>query len=463
MSTMKLPEMAEQKPEVRRILEDRTLGHTEAFHIISNSYGSTSPTSVRRYRSAIEWIPAEDLHTEPDKGEDVIKGNAEVTSTGVTFQGVELENFNCQTAKDWTPIFEIFQLDPDEFEIVDDTVKIGTWQQSKALEDGTRDKVQLFSHSARFRRRSKTAISDEQRALWRTELVLRLNDLGPKYARYAEDAGTYLMLISDPQLGKKGTEEAVYNWKRGVLGHIKAIKDLQSSNRGPAAIHLAWEGDETEGVCNNYPGQAFTIEMNLTGQLGLDYDLRMWTLREASTLGLPMSASSVISNHGEWTRDGGKDVVTTRGDNASTHIARQVAKSFKEIEPFGGPKIDWTIGGGDPGIVVTLSGKACYFSHGYIEKGKGPSIEVKTKSAIERQIIGRTDTLGDVPLWFMAHYHHFYSQEFEGRTMFACPALEAERSSEYMLNQYGVWSPPGMLGMLIGRDKKRGWSDLSIF
>jgi hypothetical protein len=138
-------------------------------------------------------------------------------------------------------------------------------------------------------------------------------------------------------------------------------------------------------------------------------------------------------------------------------------KSFKEIEPFGGPKIDWTIGGGDPGIVVNIAGIDCYFSHGYIEKGKGGSIEIKTKVAIERQIIGRTDTLGEVPLWFMAHYHHFYMQEFEGRTMFSCPALEAEKSSEYMLNQYGVWSPPGMLGLLIGRDKKRGWSDLSIF
>jgi len=217
------------------------------------------------------------------------------------------------------------------------------------------------------------------------------------------------------------------------------------------------------GIASHNTNQPNTVELNLTGQLELDYDLRMWTLREFSALGLPLSASSVISNHGEWTRNGSKDVVTTRGDNSSTHIARQVMKAFKEIEPFGGPKIDWTIGGGDPGVVVNLSGIDCYFSHGYIEKGKGPSIEVKTKVAIERQIIGRTVTLGAVPLWFMAHYHHFYAQEFEGRTMFSCPALEAERSSEYMLDQYGVWSPDGMLGLLVGRDKKRHWSDLSIF
>jgi hypothetical protein len=222
-------------------------------------------------------------------------------------------------------------------------------------------------------------------------------------------------------------------------------------------------GDESEGVCNNYTNQPHTVELNLTAQLELDYDLRMWTLREVSVLGLPLSASSVISNHGEWTRNGGKDVVTTRGDNSSTHIARMVAKTFKEVEPFGGPKIEWTIGGAEPGVVINLSGIDCYFSHGYVEKGKGGSTEIKVKVAIERQIIGRTDTLGTVPLWFMAHYHHFHSQEFEGRTLFGCPALEAEKSSEYMLDQYGVWSPPGLLGLIVGRDPKRGWSDLSIF
>jgi hypothetical protein len=221
-------------------------------------------------------------------------------------------------------------------------------------------------------------------------------------------------------------------------------------------------GDETEGVCNNYENQPHTIELNQSRQLELDYDMRVWTFRQYATLGIPMSASSVISNHGEWTRNGSKDPVTTAGDNASTYVARQVQKLFQETEQYGGPRIDWTIGDGDPAVVVNLGGLDCYFSHGYIEKGKGASTETRTRAAIERQILGRTDTLGSVPLWFMAHYHHFYTNEFEGRTLFGMPALEAEKSSEYMLNQYGVWSKPGMLGMLVGSHTARGWSDLSV-
>lgn len=276
-------------------------------------------------------------------------------------------------------------------------------------------------------------------------------------------ANTYVIVVADPQLGKKGTQEAVANWKRGILGHAAAIRTLQDAGHSPERVHVAWMGDETEGVCNNYENQPHTVELNLSQQLELDFDLRVWTLKQVAELGIPISASSVISNHGEWTRNGGKDPVTTHNDNSSTHIARQVQKLFNEAESFGGPHIDWTIGNGEPGVLVNLSGKECYFSHGYIEKGRGTSTETRTRGAIERQILGNTERLGAVPLYFFGHYHHFYTNEFEGRTLFGCPALEAERSSEYMLHQYGVWSPAGMLGMLIGHHASRGWSNLNIF
>lgn len=273
---------------------------------------------------------------------------------------------------------------------------------------------------------------------------------------------TYLILIADPQLGKKDTEQAAANWRTGILEHIARIRDLTALGRAPERIHIAWMGDETEGVCNNYTNQPHTIELNQTEQLELDFDLRVWTLKQVAELGIPVSASSVISNHGEWTRNGSKDPVTTRADNSSTYVARQVKKLFEEAEQFGGPHITWTIGGSEPGITLNLSGIPCYFSHGYIEKGRGGSTELRTKAAIDRQILGRTDTLGDVKLWFMAHYHHFYSNEFEGRTLFGCPALEAEKSSEYMLDQFGVWSPAGMLGLLVGEGFDRGWSGLNV-
>lgn len=393
-------------------------------------------------------------------GQPVNKGSIDITPDGAQVNDVVV---NTPIHDDWTPVFALFKLDANVFEVVDDTVRCSTWQQSARTADGDRDIVQLYSYSARFRRVTRDVIPQATVDAWRNALIADRQQapiIESSPASGPQVDGTYLILVADPQLGKKGTEEAVENWKRGVRGHLEAAKALGNQI---SRIHVAFMGDETENVVNSYGNQPHTIELNRSQQLELDFDMRVWTFKEVAKLGLKVSGSSVWSNHGLWTRNGGKDPVTTHSDNASTHIARQVQKVFNELEPYGGPKIDWTIGGATPGVQIELSGVECYFSHGYIEKGRGGSSELRTKSAIERQILGKTEELGTTSLWLMAHYHHFYSQEFEGRTLFGCPALEAEKSSEYMLDQYGVWSPPGMLGMVVGSAHDRGWSNLNVF
>ena len=382
------------------------------------------------------------------------KARADVDSGGAQINNVVVD---APINGDWSTVLALFNLDPAEFEVVDDTVRMSTWQQSARSKDGDRDSIQLYSYSARFRRVTRDMVPVETVKRWRSNL---LRAVKPSARR--SGSGTYLMLVADPQIGKKRTEDAVANWKRGVLGHLAEIQRLTDLGLPPAAVHVAFMGDEVEGFANNYGNQAHTIELNQAAQLELAYDLMVWTIKQAAGTGFPVSASAVISNHGEWTRNGSKDPVTSAGDNASTHLARQVRTLFDELEPLGGPKVAWTIGEGDPAVTVTLSGVRCYFTHGYVEKGRGTSSETRTRAAIERQILGRTADLGDVELWYFAHFHHFYSNEFEGRTVFGCPALEAEKSSEYMLNQYGVWSPSGMLGMLVGRRSARGWSHASV-
>lgn len=359
-------------------------------------------------------------------------------------------------------VYELAGLNPEHYRIVGETVRFSAWQQSKRTENGDRDTVTLYSYSARFQRVEGEMIPASTVSEWRGALIKSFKTIKRTDPSQPGARAAYGTFVADPQLGKKRTEEAVANWKRGVLGHIESIDRLLYSGQALTQLHVAFMGDETEGVANNYANQAHTVELNQSEQLALDYDMRVWTLKQFADFGIPLSASSVISNHGEWTRNGGKDPITSQGDNASTHVARQVQKLFQETEPYGGPVIDWTIGKGDPAVLVNLAGIDCYFSHGYVEKGRGTSSETRTRGAIERQILGRTDTLGKVPLWFMAHYHHAYSNEFEGRTVFGCPALEAERSSEYMLNQFGVWSPAGMLGMVIGGSSARRWSHVSI-
>lgn len=358
----------------------------------------------------------------------------------------------------WARVFAQFGFDPAQFEIVNDTVRCSTWQQSARSKDGDRDIVQLYSYRASFRRIVAAETEHLPVDHWR-KLILNT----PPATKITGGTHTYVLCIADPQLGKKGTAEAVENWRGAVAAHVAHIRSRIHAGHTPAGVHVAFMGDEHENVVNSYANQPHTVELNRSEQLELDFDLRVWTLKEVLTLGLPVTASSVISNHGEYTRNGGKDPVTTRNDNSSTHVARQVAKLFEELEPHTGQHIDWTIGDDAPGVVVTLSGEPVYFTHGYIEKGRGGSTELRTKNAIERQVLGNTETLGPVRVFVFAHYHHYYCLTFEGRTVLGCPALEAERSSEYMLHQFGVWSVPGALGFVVGADLPMGWNAAHVF
>lgn len=382
----------------------------------------------------------------------------DVTSTEARVQGF-ITDKPIERAEDWAPVFRRFNLDPDAFEVVDDTVRMSSWDQSSRAKSGHRDFAILYSYAATFRRVTGYRIRDAVVDGWRDALRVRTRPVRPP--AISLDAGTYKMLVADPQIGKKGTDEALANWRRGVTAHIEAARKL-----GPAVerVHVGFMGDEFEGVANNYPNQAHTVEMNFSRQMETAYDHMVWTIREALSLRKRTTASAVISNHPEWTRNGSKDPVTTQHDNGSTYLARQVAKLFDELAPYTRQTVEWTIGDDHPGVVLDLSGAKTYLSHGYIEKGRGPSVEVRTRQALERQILGRTEDLGDVDIFDMAHYHHFYANTFEGRTLFGCPAIEAEKSSEYMLDQFGVWSRPGVLGMLVGANVGADkWSHVNVF
>lgn len=69
-------------------------------------------------------------------------GRVDVGPDGGEFVDVKSET----VITDWDDVFRRFNLDPDAFTIVDDTVRISNWQQSRRLENGDRDVVDLFSY-----------------------------------------------------------------------------------------------------------------------------------------------------------------------------------------------------------------------------------------------------------------------------------------------------------------------------
>lgn len=372
-----------------------------------------------------------------------IKGDEGVISSGPVEEPIT----------DWSKLLKIWGLDPETFEVIE-PVTFKAWDMGAKDANGEIQTKRMYSYKARIQR---IAVSEDEAAFdfdgWKKALQFD----APEPISISANPSTYVICIADPQLGKPGTQEAVESWKSGVLNHLarlEAIRRLEAVE----SVLIAFMGDEHEGVSGFYANQPYEVELSLSKQLELDFDMRTWTIKKAIETGLAVKVVSVISNHGEFTRQNGK-VVTSIGDNSSTMVARMVKKLFDETDY----DIEWNISNEEPDMILNINGVKTLFSHGHVPSGAGKTSEFRTKNAYEKQIIGRTEELGDVTLFVTAHYHHHSLTEDKGRTFIGCPALEAEKSSKWFYDKHGVWSRPGVLGFLVGdRFGARGWSESAV-
>ncbi len=359
-------------------------------------------------------------------------------------------NLNGTTEKitDYTKLLELWDLDPEVFEVIE-PVRMSTW------ESGDR---QLYSYRARIQKKQ----SPFEESNFNIEAARELLANPPRFLSVS-DGVTYAMAPADGQLGKSGTGDAIANFQRGIIKHVERARLMILGGQKISSVALFFMGDEIEGIAGNYASQTATVELNLSQQLELDFELRVWAIKYIiDELALPVSVVSVISNHGDsWVRLGGSKPVMGQSDNASTHVARLVQKTF-ELTDYG-QHISWHIAKDDAAVVVTLSGTKVYATHGYLQKGSGTGNEAKTVSAMQKQILGDPSGLGDVKVFLTAHYHHFWTQQDRTYTVMGCPALEAKGSSKWLMDMSGIWSEPGMLGFLVGSDLgPLGWNEIAV-
>lgn len=390
----------------------------------------------------VPYLEVETISDEPEAGSVSLTGDSGVIKTGTVDQPIT----------DWTDTIKLWGLDPEVFEVIQ-PVTMKAWGKPGEFR---------YSYAARIQKKTQEESPlEEQLDIegWRNHL----RSIQFVSGRPAQDTGlSYLMMVADPQLGKPGTHEALDNWTRGIKGHIQRISNLRNAGLPIEKIALAFMGDEHEGAVGNYASQPYEVELNYSDQITLDFDTRCWSINELAKLELPMAIASVPSNHGEHTRFGSNKALTSIYDNSSTMVTKLVQRVFNGdgYEDL----ISWDIASDRQDANLELSGIKVNFTHGHVSNGSGSKTGgVSSKNAIEKQILGRTQELVDTKLYVTAHYHHFNIIEDRGRTFFGCPALEAEKSSQWFYDSSGVWSKPGMLGMVVGKAAgDRGWDELAV-
>lgn len=418
----------------------------EDFQI--NFPGRNVETLKRRQREFKAAAPdfvrvfTEDIPDEPEAGSISLTGDSGIIKTGTVAEPIT----------DWTDTIKLWGLDPEVFEVIQ-PVTMKAWGKPGDFR---------YSYAARIQKKevAQPAIEDSlDIAGWRDHLKA-ISFFPSQTIRGSELA--YTILVADPQLGKPGTQEALNSWTQGIEGHMERIRNLISSGYPVDNIALAFMGDEHEGAVGNYASQPYEVEMSYSAQIELDFDMRVWSIRKLLDIDLPIAISSVPSNHGEHTRFGSNKVTTSIYDNSSTMVAKLAKRVFDgtEVENL----LSWYIADDSQDTNLELSGVRVNFTHGHVAQGSGPkSGGISSKNAIEKQILGRNKELGETTLFFSAHYHHFNVIEDRGRTFFGCPALEAEKSSRWFYDSSGIWSRPGMLGMVVGQAcGPRGWDELAV-
>lgn len=375
---------------------------------------------------------------------EVSKDSVEI-STGIVQQPIT----------NWDSILESFGLDPDVFEVVDDKVRMSKWQSSKRLENGDRDLIWLYSYKAIFRRRRKPILKENELGEIRKSIrSFKRGQFKPSNAKPA----TFVVCWADWQLAKSASGGVVATTQRILESFDKTIyriKELRKQGRHIAEIAFVNMGDPIESCDGHYASQTYSVELNQREQLLLALDL--WTKGVSSMADLAQKTTfiSTISNHGEWTRRGGR-AITTDSDSADAFLADTLQRVLAPLNLID----EWHIPHDEMTMQVNLSGLEVAFTHGHKINGKelewlrGQSIRLLRENSKEPR------------LWLTAHRHHLKIDDFGAFTRIQCPSLDTDGSpsggSKWYSDISGAWSSPGTLTLLVGEHDKRGWSDLAV-
>lgn len=372
----------------------------------------------------------------------------------VTPDGGELSTGVLPTpiTSDWTAILVGFGLDPDVFEIVDDTVRMSKWQSSKRLENGDRDLIWLYSYKARFRRRTSRVLPDVDVEALRARIAKWSVAKQSATATSSDTPSTFVFNWADIQLGKSaggGVAATVERMVASIDAGVKRIKELKRAGHNIEGVAFVNMGDPFEGCDGNYASQLFTVELTQRQQILLGIDMFAKAITTLAPLTPQLDVIGVLCNHGEWMRRGGKQV-TSDSDNSGGFLL----DALYRILDGKVPNINWTIPHDEMVTTKVLSDVKVAFAHGHKMAGsKNNWFNAQSIKILREE--GR-----EPDLWVTAHFHHLEVIDHGAYTSLQCPSLDG--GSKWFSDTKGLWSTPGVLTFLAGRHDIRHYSDLAV-
>lgn len=361
-------------------------------------------------------------------------------------------------------VYRLAGLDPANYRILDETVRFSAWQQSKRLEDGSRDTVTLYSYRARFQRiteldlRAEALVAALAENLRRRRLTVRRTagvGLG--------EPCTYTALFSDWQFGKNeirkadldhgttGVEQTSWRIQRAIDASKARVKNLRRVGRNVTGIAIGHMGDPNENVADSYENQTHIIELNLTQQIEVALDHAVLAAEELLPLAEQQDVFAVLCNHGQMSRRGTKVNITNDEDNVQNLLMRLMRDRVV------GPKFTsarWHLPEDQMITTLELAGVPVAAAHGHKIRGDEGSWLLKHTANLQA-------TRGVAPrVWLTAHRH---SQDtLDLGSIHRIQAATADGGSKHFTDGSAIYSTPGTTTLLIGNHDERGFSDVEL-
>ena len=369
---------------------------------------------------------------EPKKVPNSEKVHIEESADGVTITGAKF-NTNEPTQSDWSKVFERFRLDPDRFELVGDSVRMSSWDQS-SRQGGDRDLVQLYSFRATFKRKALAGDRDLSKIIAKVEQM----DFTPQHSGRPE---AFIHAVGDLQLGKMdgdGTEGIVERFYASVAAAVQRVKQQGFYKH----IHAAWLGDCVEGQVSQSGRNMWRTTLTLTEQIDLLENLMLHQISELAPLCERLTVVSVPGNHDEAIR---QPVATRPDDSHAVQALRSVTKALRMSPAFNHVETYWP-GPDEMTVTLDVAGSKITHAHGH-QWGRG-----KHWAWWEGQTFGGHEP-GDAKILLCGHEHHHTIDTRSKRTFIRVPAFESE--STWWRHRTGQVGDPGGVYMTTADNRVR--------
>ena len=369
---------------------------------------------------------------EPKKVPNSEKVHIEESADGVTITGAKF-NTPEPDQSDWSKVFERFGLSPDHFEIVGDSVRMSSWDQSSSYK-GDRDHVQMYSFRAVFRRKALVGDRDISRIIEKVQSI----DFTPARSDRPE---AFIHAVGDLQLGKMdgdGTEGIVERFYASVAAAVQRVKQQGFYKH----IHAAWLGDCVEGAVSQSGRNLWRTTLTLTEQIDLLENLMLHQISELAPLCERLTVVSVPGNHDEAIR---QPVATRPDDSHAVQALRSVTKAIRMSPAFNHVETYWPAPD-EMTVTLDVAGSKITHAHGH-QWRRGKHWEWW-----EGQTFGGHEP-GEARVLLCGHEHHHTIDTRSKRTFIRVPSFESE--STWWRHKTGQVGDPGGVYMTTADNRVR--------